>query len=160
MTNSVSSGKALKNPARQKLAFQFFTEVGIIQQLGTALFNKRLPEGLHVSHFSILNHMMRLGDGKTPLSLAESFQVTKGTMTHTLAGLTKRGLVRVEPNALDGRSKLVFLTDDGRVFHKTAIESLAPMFAMLDEKIDFDKLIEVIPLLQEVREILDSNRDM
>lgn len=152
--------ESLTKQERQKLAFQFFNEVGIIQQLGTALFNKRLPEGLHVSHFSILNHMVRLGDGRTPLVLADAFQVTKGTMTHTLAGLSKRGLIRLEPNASDGRSKLVFLTDAGRDFHKDAIESLSPVFAMLEEKIDFEKLIEVLPLLQEVREVLDSNREI
>ena len=160
MTKPGVRKKGLKAQERQKLAFQFFNEVGIIQQLSTALFNKRLPDGLHVSHFSILNHMMRLGDGKTPLSLAEAFQVTKGTMTHTLAGLTKRGLIRLEPNTADGRSKLVFLTDEGRAFHKVAIESLGPMFAMVETQIDFDKLIEVLPLLREVREILDNNRDI
>ena len=71
-----------------KLVFQFFNEVGIIQQLSATLFNKRLPEGLHVSHFSVLNHMVRLGDGKTPLALANAFQVTKATMTHTLSTLS------------------------------------------------------------------------
>ncbi len=160
MNKSGVTTATLSGQERQKLAFQFFNEVGIIQQLGTALFNKRLPEGLHVSHFSILNHMMRLGDGRTPLALSDAFQVTKGTMTHTLAGLSKRGLIRLEPNASDGRSKLVFLTDAGRDFHKTAIESLGPAFAMLEEKIDFKELVKVLPLLQEVRQVLDSNRDI
>lgn len=144
---------------KQKLAFRFFNEIGIINQLSTAILNARLPEGLHVSHFSVLNHLSRLGDGKTPLSLASAFQVTKGTMTHTLSALSERGLVRLAPHATDGRSKLVFLTEEGRAFHRRAIDGLGPVFQMLEDKIDFSALIEVLPLLQEVREVLDESRD-
>ena len=61
---------------KHKLAFQFFNEIGIIQQLASTAFNRRLPEGLHVSHFAVLNHLTRLGDGKTPRALASAFQVT------------------------------------------------------------------------------------
>ncbi len=145
---------------KQKRVFQFFNEVGIIQQLVGNMFNRRLPEGLHVSHFSVLNHMIRLGDGRTPLALADAFQVTKGTMTHTVSTLEKRGFVEVRPNAADGRSKLVFLTDAGRTFHASAIESLTPMLDILGREIDVDKLIEVLPVLKEVRQFLDDRRDM
>lgn len=145
---------------KQKLVFRFFNEVGIINQLGSALFNKRLPDGLHVSHFSVLNHLVRLGDGKTPLALASAFQVTKGTMTHTLSALSKRNLVRIEPNASDGRSKLVFLTAAGGAFHQQAIESLDPAFAMIEKRIDMDRIVAMLPVLQDVREILDANRDL
>ncbi len=124
------------------------------------MLNARLPEGLHVSHFSVLNHLTRLGDGKTPLKLASAFQVTKGTMTHTLAALSERGFIRLAPHATDGRSKLVYLTDEGRAFHRRAIDSLGPVFAMLEDKIDFAALIEILPLLQEVRAVLDENRDI
>lgn len=144
---------------KQKLAFQFFNEVGIIHQLSSTLFNRLLPDGLHVSHFSVLNHMVRLGDGKTPLALANAFQVTKGTMTNTLSVLERRRLIRLVPNETDGRSKLVFLTAPGRIFHKTAIERLGPTFAVLERQIDFDKLIAVLPVLQEMRIVLDRNRD-
>ncbi|NNG04985.1 MAG: MarR family transcriptional regulator [Inquilinus sp.] len=144
---------------KQKLAFRFFNEVGIIHQLGTALFNKRLPDGLHVSHFSVLNHLVRLGDGKTPLALAGAFQVTKGTMTHTLSALSQRNLVRLEPHASDGRSKLAFLTEAGRAFHRQAIESLEPMVLMIEKNMDLDRLAGVLPVLQEIREVLDANRE-
>ncbi|MEP3278723.1 MAG: MarR family transcriptional regulator [Stappiaceae bacterium] len=143
-----------------KHVFQFFNEVGIIEQLATAMFNKRLPEGLHVSHFSVLNHLMRLGDGKTPLSLASAFQVTKGTMTNTLSTLSKRELIRLAPHESDGRSKIVFLTDQGRRFHKEAIDSVMPAMIALDEKIDWSKVIELLPELQRIRTVLDANRDI
>ncbi|MGI9463257.1 MAG: MarR family winged helix-turn-helix transcriptional regulator [Aestuariivirgaceae bacterium] len=145
---------------KQKRAFQFFTEVGIIQQLAGNMFNRRLPDGLHVSHFSVLNHMIRLGDDKTPLALADAFQVSKGTMTHTVATLERRGLVEVRPNTADGRSKLVFLTEAGRAFHSSAMESLTPMLDLLEREIDIDKMLKVLPVLEEVRRFLDDRRDL
>ena len=143
----------------RKLAFRFFTEIGIIQQLATSMFNKRLPDGLHVSHFAVLNHLTRLGDGKTPVSLANAFQVTKGTMTNTLSVLTRRGLIRTERHAVDRRSKLVYLTDAGRTFRQQAIDRLDPLFAMLRETLDLDQVIRILPTLEAVRKVLDENRD-
>ena len=143
-----------------KAIFEFFNEVGIINQLATALFNKRLPDGLHVSHFSVLNHLVRLGDGRSPLSLASAFQVTKGTMTHTLSALEKRGLIKFAPHETDGRSKLVFLTKHGRAFRERAIADLAPAIAAMGDTLDLRKLERMIPQLSEVRRLLDENRDV
>ena len=143
----------------QRLVFQFFNEVGIIQQLAVTAFNRRLTDKMHVSHFSVLNHFVRLGDGKTPLALSRAFQVTKGTMTNTLSGLLESGYIRFEPHATDGRSKLVYITEAGRTFQKDAIDRLGPVFRMLEKEMGVEKLIEVLPILREVREILDTNRD-
>ncbi len=150
----------LAGAERLKLAFRFFNEIGIINQLATAAFNKRLPDGVHVSHFGVINHMVRLGDGKTPRSLASAFQVTKGTMTHTLSGLSERGFITIEPNEADRRSKLIYLTERGREFHGAAIRNVGPLLDVLGTAIDLDKLIDVLPLLQEVREVMDANRDV
>lgn len=145
---------------KRKLTFQFFNEIGIIQQLATTAFNRRMPDGLHVSHFSVLNHLIRLGEGRTPQSLSDAFQVTKGTMTHTLGALAKRNFIDVTPHPTDGRSKVVFLTDDGRSFHAGAIKSLAPLMEIMEQKFNLEDLAEMLPKLQEVREVLDSHRDL
>lgn len=144
----------------KNLVFQFFNEVGIINQLSSALLNKRLPDGLHISHFSVLNHMVRLGDGKTPLELASAFQVSKGTMTHTLSTLEKRKLVILTRHPTDGRSKVVHITDEGRAFQKQAIESIQPMVETIAGKIDWDAVASFMPELQNIREVLDNNRDL
>lgn len=139
--------------------FQFFNEIGIINQLATDIFQSNMPDGLHISHFSVLNHLVRLGDGVTPLSISNAFQVTKGTMTNTLSVLSKRSLVHIAPHETDGRSKVVFLTDEGRAFQKQAIESLFPAIQQLDEKMDWARVVELIPELERVRKILDEDRD-
>ena len=145
---------------QRRTAFAFFNEVGIINQLATSAFNKRLPDGLHISHFSVLNHLVRLGDGKTPLSLANAFQVTKGTMTHTLKTLSIRGFVRFASHETDGRSKLVYLTDKGRAFREQAIVSLDSAFQALDNLLDMRDLETMLPQLTELRRVLDENRDI
>ncbi|MEL6377886.1 MAG: MarR family transcriptional regulator, partial [Pseudomonadota bacterium] len=101
--------------------FGFFTEIGIINQLSTAILAKSLPEGVHPSHFSILNHLVRMGDGKPPVRIASAMQVTKNTMTHSLKVLQDRGYIMVAPDPADGRGKLVYLTDSGRRFRDQAI---------------------------------------
>ena len=139
--------------------FMFFNEVGIINQLSRALFEARLPDGVTVQHFSVLNHLMRLGDGKTPLEIARAFQTPKASLTNTLAGLEKRQLIRMAPNPEDGRSKLVWLTEKGKAFRDEAIGSLLPDIAGLADKLDFQTITDLTPKLAEIRKVLDENRD-
>ena len=141
------------------MLFSFFNEVAIIGQLAGSLFERRLPAGFLVSHFAVLNHLARLGDGKTPLALARAFQVPKTTMTHTLAGLEKAGLIRFAPNPRDGRSKCAMLTDAGRVFRNEAIGRLGPDLRAIARDIPPDRIAAVLPLLAEMRGWLDRERD-
>lgn len=145
----------------QQLArvFEFFNEIGIINQLSTALFQRRLPDGVTVAQFSVLNHLTRVKDGQTPLNLASAFQVPKTSMTHTLAGLEKRGLVEMRPNERDGRSKTVWLTAAGSTFREMSIASLMADMSRLQSKMDVAAMIQTVPTLSEVRKVLDDDRD-
>ncbi|MEM0950000.1 MAG: MarR family transcriptional regulator [Pseudomonadota bacterium] len=138
--------------------FALFNEIGIIAQLSRALFEARLPDGLLTPHFSVINHMVRLGDGKTPLDLARAFQVPKTTMTHSLSILEKHGFVRITKNPDDGRSKCVFLTDTGRAFREDAIRLLGPDLAAMASEIDAEDVVSLLPHLEAIRKYLDANR--
>ena len=138
--------------------FALFNEIGIIAQLSRALFEARLPDGLLLPHFSVINHMVRLGDGKTPLDLARAFQVPKTTMTHTLSNLEKHGFVHIAPNPEDGRSKCVFLTEAGRRFRADAIGALGPDLHLMSAEIPEDAVASLLPSLEEIRKYLDANR--
>ncbi|PCI03373.1 MAG: MarR family transcriptional regulator [Hyphomicrobiales bacterium] len=138
--------------------FGLLTEIGIIHQLMTTEFNRLMPDGLHISHFGVITHLCRMDGGWTPLRLANAFQVTKATMTNTLARLSTRGLVEVRTNPKDGRSKLVFITPEGRAFQKQAIASLQPFVEKMGQELDLESLIKILPQLQELREYFDSNR--
>lgn len=138
--------------------FKLLTEIGIIAQLSRTLFEARMPKGMTLPHFSVVNHLVRLGDGQTPLALARAFQVPKTSMTNTLSGLESRGLVRLEANPDDGRSKCVRLTDEGRRFRAAAIAALGPDMARMADVIS-PELAESLGLdLQHLRVWLDENR--
>jgi DNA-binding MarR family transcriptional regulator len=149
-----------KNPATNlPFYFEFFNEIGIIEQLSRAVMEARLPHGFLISHFSVLNHLMRVEDGRTPLAIATAFQVPKTTMTHTLAGLEKHGMIEMRPNPKDGRSKLVWLTDKGRQFRIDAIAGIGPDFMEFAEVFPLEKIADMVPRLAEIREYLDKSRD-
>lgn len=139
--------------------FGFFNEVGIIAQLSRALLEARLPAGLALPHFSVVNHLVRVGDGATPQKLARAFQVPNTTMTHTLAGLESRGYVEMRRNPRDGRSKCVWLTEAGKRFREEAIASLDPDIAVLAKQLPKKQIAELTDKLAEIRKILDAYRE-
>lgn len=142
--------------------FRLFNEIGIINQLSTTQLEASLPKGLKAADFRLLNHFMRLGGPRTPVALAQSFQVTKGTMTHTLQKMSGLGLVTLAPNGGDGRSKLVDITEAGRQAHAQALRNLLP--SMEGALGNFDAAVmadlqTALPALAKLREALDKARD-
>ena len=138
--------------------FGFFNEVGIINQLSSAILAKCLPDGVHPSHFAIVNHLVRMGDGKSPIRIAAAMQVTKNTMTHSLKVLSDRGFITVEPDPEDGRGKLVRLTEAGRAFREAAIRSVLARFGEIVEPAHQEAMQRVMGDLVAIRKLLDENR--
>jgi DNA-binding MarR family transcriptional regulator len=145
-------------PAAQRQLFEIFNEVAIIDQLANNVFNRSMPLGLSVSHFATINHLVRLGDGRTPAQLASAFQVTKPTMTSTLSRLSELGLIDIRPNPADGRSKLIFVTAKGRKFRADAIAALAPELSRMERELPVAELADMLPRLRLIRVFLDKNR--
>ncbi|WP_208352691.1 MarR family winged helix-turn-helix transcriptional regulator [Pseudaestuariivita rosea] len=140
--------------------FQLFNEIAILEQLSRALLEARLPNGIIAPHFAVLNHLIRVQDGRTPVELARAFQVAKTTMTHTLSGLEKHGLIELRANPDDGRSKRAWLTDKGRQMRQKAIEDLMPEFEKMADTITLDNVESVLPHLTKLRMFLDRSRDI
>lgn len=139
--------------------FGLFNEIGILEQLSRALLEARLPPGFVQGQFAVLNHLVRVGDGRTPLDLARAFQVPKTTMTHSLAVLERHALVRIAPNPQDGRSKRVWITDDGRAFRDRTIAALAPDLDAIAAQFPVDRAAAVLPALADLRRLMDAMRD-
>ncbi len=146
-------------PELTGLYFQLFNEIGIINQLSRTAFEARLPDGMVLPQFAVINHLIRVQDGRTPLQLARAFQVPKTSMTHTLAGLEKRRLVEMRANPEDARSKQVWLTEAGRRFRQDAIAGLAPDVAAFSDTLNREELVEVIATLARLRKRMDAVRD-
>ena len=139
--------------------FAIFNEVAIVSQLGRALFEARLPKGAIVPHFSLVNHLTRVADGRTPLALARAFQVPKNTMTHTIAGAAKLGFVTLRPHPTDGRSKTVWLTEAGARFREEAIAALGPDLARIVAATTPETRHALLRHLTELRVYLDRERE-
>lgn len=138
--------------------FLFLNEIGIIDQLARAKFESVLPDGLRMSQFLVLNHLVRLGGQWSPARLANAFQITKGAITNTLQRLESRGCVKVSANPNDGRGKLVELTTAGRELRGSCIQNIAPLLAEMEKTFGRQQIMNTIPVLQEVRKFLDEER--
>ena len=73
------------------------------------------------SHGNILfqlsvNQKMTMGE------LAEKINRDKSTTTVLVRKLEKDGLISVEPDSIDKRSRIIYLTEKGKKFNKTARE--------------------------------------
>lgn len=147
------------NQQQAGLVFALFSEIGIIDQLSRTELEKHLPDGLIAPHFAVLNHLIRVRDGATPLQMARAFQVPKTSMTHTLAGLAKHGLIDMRPNPDDARSKQVWLTDAGRQMRDESIARMGPAFAAILAPLDIEELASALPVLTKLRQIMDAARD-
>lgn len=139
--------------------FRLLNEIGIIGQLSRTLLEARLPPGFVAAQFSVLNHLARVGDGSTPLAIAQAFQVPKNSMTHSLSVLEREGLIELRRNPADGRSKLVCITPKGRAFRADVIAALAPDLARIAAAFPPDFVARLLPDLETLRKFLDADRD-
>jgi hypothetical protein len=64
----------MPEPAPEDTYGAFFLEVGILSQLSRAMFEARLPPGFALPHFTVLNHLVRVKDGRTPLTWRGRFR--------------------------------------------------------------------------------------
>lgn len=142
------------------LTFQVFNEIGIINQLTSAAFAAVLPKGMTIAQFTVLNHFVRLGhEERSPAQLASAFQITRPTMTSTLARMEKAGLVAIKADPNDGRGKLVSVTAAGAEMRDKCLRQLVGPLAEANGVLSPKILAQLLPLLREVRAKLDKLRD-
>lgn len=130
-----------------------------MNQLSTARLAQVLPEGVHPSHFAIINHLTVRGDARSPVDIARAMQVTKTTMTHSLKVLEGRGYIAIAPNPDDARGKHVTLTEAGRAFRAKAIAEVSAMMNGILGSEQLDQITACLPHLQALRAHLDASRD-
>ncbi|MCV2867379.1 MarR family transcriptional regulator [Defluviimonas sp. WL0002] len=133
------------------LAISLFSEVFMADQLARNRISRALPKGMELSHFSVLNHLANIAEERTPAQLADTFHVTRGAMTNTLAKLEWAGHVHIRPDWDDARRKFVSLSPAGRSARDAALASIAPILTDLVRAIGQDKVRAVLPVLRELR---------
>jgi DNA-binding MarR family transcriptional regulator len=140
------------------LAFRVMTEIGIIDQLGTTLFERSMPHGLTLPQFVVLNHFVRRGGERSPLELAEAIQVTKATMSSTLQKLEAKQFIETTRNPDDGRSKRVTITEKGRRARNSAIEAIDADLEALEAELGRETLQNALPFLVKLHAFFERKR--
>ncbi len=136
------------------LSVALFGELFMADQLARTRLSKVLPKGMELSHFSVLNHLARLGEERSPAQLAQSFHVTRGAMSNTLNKLEWAGHVHIRPDWDDARRKMVSVSPSGRRARDAAIAALSPMIADLVDDIGAERVRAALPVLRALRQKL------
>jgi DNA-binding MarR family transcriptional regulator len=138
------------------IAVALFGELFMADQLARNRISKVLPRGMELSHFSVLNHLARIGDERTPAQLARAFHVTRGAMTNTLARLEWAGHIHIRPDWDDARQKFVSISPSGRAARDAAVQSVAPLIGEVVDALGADRVRAVLPVLRELRARLEQ----
>lgn len=139
------------------IAVALFGELFMADQLARNRISKALPKGMELSHFSVLNHLARIGDERTPAQLAKAFHVTRGAMTNTLAKLEWAGHIHIRPDWDDARRKFVAISPAGRAARDAAVHAVSPLIAEVVEALGADRVRAVLPVLRELRSRLEGD---
>ncbi|MDE9450182.1 MarR family transcriptional regulator [Aliiroseovarius sp. Z3] len=138
------------------LSVALFSEMFMADQLARNRLSKALPKGMELSHFSVLNHLARLNEEKSPAQLAKAFHVTRGAMTNTLNKLEWAGHVHIRPDWDDARRKFVTISPSGRAARDAALQAITPIIGNMVTKIGADRVRNALPVLREMRQLLSD----
>jgi DNA-binding MarR family transcriptional regulator len=141
----------------EPLAVALFSELVMADQLVRNRLSRALPKGMELSHFSVLNHLARVGGEKTPAQLARAFHVTRGAMTNTLSKLAWAGYVHIRPDWDDARRKFVSVSPAGRAARDAALAAITPIISDSVDAIGADKVRAALPVLREIRARFDED---
>ena len=142
------------------LAVSLFAELFMADQLARARVAKRLPKGMELSHFSVLNHLARTTEERSPAQLAKAFHLTRGAMTNTLHKLETAGHIHIRPDWDDARRKFVAISPSGRRARDEAIQAISPVIAGLAETLGIERIRAILPVLRELRSQLEHDDDL
>lgn len=138
------------------LAVSLFSEIFMADQLARSRLSKALPKGMELSHFSVLNHLARTNEERSPAQLAQAFHVTRGAMTNTLNKLEWAGHVHIRPDWDDARRKMVAISPAGRKARDAAIAAMLPILNDVVEDIGIEQVRAALPVLRALRQRLTA----
>lgn len=139
------------------IAVALFGELFMADQLARNRISKVLPKGMELSHFSVLNHLARISDERTPAQLARAFHVTRGAMTNTLTRLEWAGHIHIRPDWEDARQKFVAISPSGRAARDAAVATVVPLIGDVVQALGQDRVRALLSVLRELRVRLEDD---
>ena len=145
----------MNNP-QNALAISLFSELIMADQLLRNRLTRVLPNKMEISHFSVLNHLARVNEERTPAQLARSFHVTRGAMTNTIAKLEMAGYVHIRPDWDDARRKMVAISPAGRNARDHAIRQISPLINDVADDLGEAQVRATLDTLRALRRQLEG----
>ena len=139
------------------LAISLFSEILAADQMVRSRLSRVLPKGMEISHFSVLNHLTWHNGERSPAQLAETFNLTRGAMTNTLARLEWAGYVHIRPDWDDARRKQVVISPAGRAARDHAFAQIAPILTAATGVSGEENIKSILPILRELRLSMSSD---
>lgn len=139
----------------EALLSSVLAEIKVIDHRASQLIAHSLPKGMELSHFVLLNHFYGQPREKMPAELAKALNVTRGAMTNTIHRLEAKGYLYLRPDWDDARKKWVSMTPAGKQARDQAMRQITPELQKQLEDFGEDKLRTLLPLLRELRQMLD-----
>ena len=116
----------------------------------TQLYDQFLaPVGLHVTQFSILAKLKRLGP-MTINGLAKEMVMDRTTLGRNVLPLERDGLIKIEASATDGRAKQLHLTKTGEKRLLAGREAWAQAQARFDDRFGAKRAADFRTMLRAV----------
>lgn len=133
------------------VAATLFAEILTLDQLARARVTKALPNGMELSHFTVLNHLAHIGQERTPAQLAKTFHLTRGAMTNRLQRLEWAGWIHIRPDWDDARQKLVAISPAGKQARDVALHAMSPVISETVRDVGSDRVRAILPILRDLR---------
>ena len=116
----------------------------------TQLYDQFLaPVGLHVTQFSILAKLNRLGP-MTINALARQMLMDRTTLSRNILPLERDGLITIKASVADGRAKELHLTRSGKRRLQAAREAWAKAQARFETRIGVKQAADFRALLRTI----------
>jgi DNA-binding MarR family transcriptional regulator len=113
--------------------------------------------GLKTTQYSLLSHIAKLGPVR-PGELAAAMEMDASTLTRNLQPLLKQGWVEVGPGD-DGRSRLVRVTDAGRVKRAEAQRDWKRAQLAFNEQMGDARVVRLHALIDECLALMNEPAD-
>jgi len=147
--DSTSGGQSLRRPA----LLGWMRLMRVYQKVDRASAENLRGWGFSVAQFDVLAHV-GASEGMTQQELADSLLVTKGNVCQLVDKLEDRGLIS---RRHEGRSNLLFLTDEGRRLFERIVPAheavIAERFSVLTER----EQTQLYELLRKFDRALDQD---
>lgn len=141
--------------------FTLFNGCGDVHAALTRRAESVLPNALTMPQFTVLDSLRKhYADGNrpllTPIMIAQSQNITKGAVTNLLNQLIKKELIELSKHPVDGRSKLIILSEEGVKVHRHSMVALSQMTSEILQQFSAEELASTLPVLSKFTKWLDG----